>query len=48
MQLICVEPPNADPDHQSVSTAANLITVLLIVGTGPRITGKSLDGHQML
>ena len=34
MQLICVEPPNADPDHQSVSTVANLITVLLIVGTG--------------
>ena len=48
MQLICVEPPNADPDHQSVFTAANLITVLLIVGTGPRTTGKSLDRHQML
>ena len=48
MQLICVEPPNADLDHQSVFTVANLITVPLIVGTGPRITGKSLDRHQML
>ena len=36
------------PDHQSVFTVANLITVLLIVGTDPRTTGKSLDRHQML
>ena len=27
-------------DHQSVFTVANLIIVLLIVGTGPRITGE--------
>ena len=47
-QLICVEPPNMDPDHQSVFTVAKLITVLLIVGTGPGTTGKSLDRHQML
>ena len=47
MQPACVEPPDADPDHQSVFTVANLIIVLLIVGTGPRITGKSLDRHQM-
>ena len=48
MQPTCEEPPNMDPDHQSVFTVANLITVLLLVGTGPRITGKSLDRHQML
>ena len=48
MQPACVEPLDADPDHQSVFTVANLITVLLIVGTGPKITGKSLDRHQML
>ena len=48
MQPTCVEPPGMDPDHQSVFTAAILIIVLPIVGTGPRITGKSLDRHQML
>ena len=48
MQLTCVEPPDVDLDHQSVFTVANLIIVLLIVGTGPRITGKSLGRHQML
>ena len=48
MQLACVEPPDVDPDHQSLFTVANLIIVLLIVGTGPRITRKSLDRHQML
>ena len=47
MQPACVEPPDMDPDHQFVFTAANLIIVLLIVGTGPRITRKSLDRHQM-
>ena len=46
-QPTCVEPTNVDPDHQSVFTATNLITVLLIVGTGLRTTGKSLDIHQM-
>ena len=48
MQPTCVEQPDVDPDHQSVFTAANLITVLPIVGTGPKITGKSLGRHQML
>ena len=43
-----VEPTNVDLDHQSVFTAANLITVLLLVGMGPRTTRKSLDRHQML
>ena len=47
MQPTCVEPLDADPDHHSVFTAVILITVLLIVGTGPRITGKSLHRHQM-
>ena len=41
MQPTCVEPPNVDPDHQSVFTVANLIIVLLIVGTGPRIPGRA-------
>ena len=48
MQLTCVEPPDVDPDHQSVFTAANLIIVWLIVGTGPRITRKNLGRHLML
>ena len=48
MQPACVEPPDMDLDHQSVFTAAKLIIVLLIVGTGPKITGKSLGRHQML
>ena len=39
---MCRATGRAGPDHQSVSTVANLIIVLLIVGTGPRITGKSL------
>ena len=48
MQPACVEPPDVDPDCQSVFTVAILIIVLLIVGTGPRITRKSLGRHQML
>ena len=47
MQPACVEQLDTDRDRQSVFTAANLIIVLPIVGTGPKITGKSLDRHQM-